>query len=328
MNTRLQVEHGVTEQVTGVDLVEWMIRGATGDLSFLDAPLAAPKGASIQARLYAEDPGQDYRPSSGVLNEVSFPAGPRVDGWVAAGSEVSAFYDPMLAKLIVTAPDRETAVTALQEALDATRLSGLETNLDWLRQVARSEAFVTGDVSTRALAEIPYRGATVRVLSGGASTTLQDYPGRLGYWDVGVPPSGPMDPLGFRLGNRLLGNPEGMAGLEITGLGPTLLFTRDTLACLSGAVLDATLDGAPVEAYAPFAVTAGQTLKLGRVKGAGLRAYLARAGRLRSARLPGQQGRVHAWRLRRPCRADAGGRGRAAISARPRAGRPRPCRSG
>src|SRR6516165_4931335 len=79
VNTRLQVEHGVTEQVTGVDLVEWMVRGAAGDFAFLDEPRPEPRGASIQARLYAEDPGQDYRPSSGVLTEVAFPAEARVD---------------------------------------------------------------------------------------------------------------------------------------------------------------------------------------------------------------------------------------------------------
>ena len=274
VNTRLQVEHGVTEQVTGVDLVEWMIRGAAGDFGFLDGFAARPKGASIQARLYAEDPGQDYRPSSGVLTEVSFPEGVRLDGWVAAGTEVSAYYDPLLAKLIVTAPDRPSAVKALQQALDASRLSGLETNLGWLRDVARSEAFVSGNVSTRALAEIPYAAPTVRVLSGGPSTTVQDYPGRLGYWDVGVPPSGPMDPLALRLGNRLLGNEEGAAGLEITALGPTLLFNTPAVACLAGADVEASLDGVPVGAYAPFAVKAGQTLKIGRVSGAGLRAYL------------------------------------------------------
>ena len=278
VNTRLQVEHGVTEQVAGVDLVEWMVRGAAGDFAFLDTPLGAPKGASIQARLYAEDPGQDYRPSSGVLTEVGFPAQARVDGWVAAGTEVSAFYDPLLAKLIVTAPTREQAVTALQDALDATRLAGLETNLDWLRDVARSEPFVTGQVSTRVLSELPYRGRTVRVLSGGASTTVQDYPGRLGYWDVGVPPSGPMDALSLRLGNRLLGNDEGAAGLEITGLGPSLVFNAPTVACLSGAELEASLDGQPIAPYAPFEIAAGQTLKLGRVKNGGLRAYLLVAG--------------------------------------------------
>jgi len=278
VNTRLQVEHGVTEQVTGVDLVEWMVRGAAGDYAFLDAPAPTPKGASIQARLYAEDPGQDYRPSSGVLTEVSFPAGARVDGWTAAGTEVSAFYDPLLAKLIVTAPDRARAVAALQDALDATRLSGLETNLGWLREVARSEAFVTGEVSTSVLAGLPYRGRTVRALSGGASTTVQDYPGRLGYWDVGVPPSGPMDALAFRLGARLLGNAETAAGLEITGLGPTLVFNAPTTACLTGALLEATLEGRPLAPFTPFEIAAGETLKLGRVTGGGLRAYLMVAG--------------------------------------------------
>ncbi|HEY3697012.1 urea carboxylase [Phenylobacterium sp.] len=274
VNTRLQVEHGVTEQVTGVDLVEWMVRGAAGDYGFLDEPRAPPKGASIQARLYAEDPDQDYRPSSGVLTQVRFPEDARADAWVADGSEVSAFYDPLLAKLIVTAPDRATAVRALQVALDATRLAGLETNLGWLRQVARSEAFVSGQVSTGALAGIAYTPRTVRVLSGGPATTVQAYPGRLGYWNVGVPPSGPMDALAFRLAARLLGDAEDVAGLEITALGPSLLFNAAATACLAGAAVEAALDGVPVEPYAPFAVAAGQTLKIGRVKGAGLRAYL------------------------------------------------------
>jgi urea carboxylase len=118
------------------------------------------------------------------------------------------------------------------------------------------------------------------VLSGGPSTTVQDYPGRQGYWDVGVPPSGPMDPLGFRLANRLVGNGEDAAGLEITAVGPTLLFNHAAVVALTGAELDASLDGAPVAPYAPFTVAAGQTLKLGRVKGAGLRAYLAIRGGL------------------------------------------------
>ncbi len=280
VNTRLQVEHGVTEQVTGVDLVEWMIRGAAGEFGFLDSWSGEAKGASIQARLYAEDPGQDYRPSSGVLTQVSFPKSARVDGWVADGSEVSAYYDPLLAKLIVTAPDRPAAVAALQAALDDTRLAGLETNLDWLRQVARSDAFVSGEVSTRALSEISFTPKTIRVLSGGPSTTVQDYPGRLGYWDVGVPPSGPMDALAFRLGNRLVGNPDDAAGLEITALGPTLAFNHDAVICLTGAAFEARLEGDLVPAYAPVEVKAGQTLKIGRVTGAGLRGYLAVRGGL------------------------------------------------
>ncbi|PZR36832.1 urea carboxylase [Caulobacter segnis] len=280
VNTRLQVEHGVTEQVTGVDLVEWMVRGAAGDFSFLDTPLPEPKGASIQVRLYAEDPAQDYRPSSGVLTEVAFPDGVRADGWVVDGTEVSAFYDPMLAKLIVTAPDRETAVTALQRALDDTRLAGIETNLDWLRAVVRSPPFVSGEVSTRALETVAWTPDTIQVLSGGPATTVQDWPGRQGYWDVGVPPSGPMDALAFRLGNRLLGNDADAAGLEITALGPTLKFNRPAVLCLTGARFDARLDGVAVEPYAPFAAAAGQVLKIGRATEAGLRGYLSFQGGL------------------------------------------------
>lgn len=280
VNTRLQVEHGVTEQVTGVDLVEWMVRGAAGDFAFLDAPPPQPKGASIQVRLYAEDPAQDYRPSSGVLTAVSFPDGVRADGWVVDGTEVSAFYDPLLAKLIVTAPDRPAAVAALQEALDETRLAGIETNLDWLRAVVRSPSFVTGQVSTRALETVAWTPDTIQVLSGGPATTVQDWPGRQGYWDVGVPPSGPMDDLAFRLGNRLLGNGDDAAGLEITALGPTLKFNRPAVLCLTGAAFDARLDGASVEAYVPFTVAPGQVLKIGRVVGAGLRGYLLFQGGL------------------------------------------------
>jgi len=278
VNTRLQVEHGVTEQVTGIDLVEWMVRGAAGDYAFLDAPAPVASGASIQVRLYAEDPGQDYRPSSGTLTSVRFAADARVDTWVADGSEVSAHYDPLLAKVIVTAGDRSAAVGAMQRALDDTQLCGLETNLEWLRRVVRSDFFINGTASTHSLAGLAYEPAGIRVLSGGLATTIQDYPGRIGYWNVGVPPSGPMDTLALRTGNRLLGNAEGTAGLEMTAVGPTLLFHQAATICLTGAHIPATLDGAPVEAYAAIAVAPGQTLRTGSVRGAGLRAYLLIAG--------------------------------------------------
>ncbi len=201
------------------------------------------------------------------------------------GTEVSAVYDPLLAKLIVTAPDRPAAVRALQKALAETRLEGLETNLDWLREVAASAPFVGGQVSTRALAEIAYRPQTVRVLSGGPATTVQDYPGRQGYWDVGVPPSGPMDALSLASWPNQVDRQRERCrrAAEITAQGPTLLFNAPALACLGGAELDATLDGAPVAPYAPFAIEAGQTLKLGRARGGGLRAYLAVRGGFRCA---------------------------------------------
>lgn len=286
VNTRLQVEHAVTEEVTGVDLIEWMVRGADGDYSFMeewaarDEAVSAPRGCSIQARLYAEDPGEENRPSSGTVTDAQFPQDMRVETWISAGTEVSTHYDPLLAKLIVKGADRATAVAALQRALDATHIAGLETNLDWLRQIVRSDMFVSGQISTRALASVPYAQRSLRVLSGGLATTVQDYPGRRGYWHVGVPPSGPMDCVAFRLGNRLLGNPEGAPGLEVTALGPTLLFNGAATICLTGADCDARLDRQSVATHTVTAVVAGQTLKLGRVNGPGLRAYVLFGGGL------------------------------------------------
>ncbi|MDO9293938.1 MAG: biotin carboxylase N-terminal domain-containing protein, partial [Hydrogenophaga sp.] len=144
VNTRLQVEHGVTEQVSGVDLVAWMLQLAAGDLPPLDTLQPVLRGASIQVRLYAEDPARNFQPCAGLLTEVVFPTDARVDGWVERGTEVPAWYDPMLAKLIVTADTREQALQKMEAALDTTRLAGIETNLGYLRQVVRSPVFREG----------------------------------------------------------------------------------------------------------------------------------------------------------------------------------------
>jgi urea carboxylase len=280
MNTRLQVEHGVTEEVMGIDLVEWMIRGAAGDFSFLDREPPEPQGHSVQVRLYAEDPALDYRPTVGTLTAVSFPPGIRAETWCMAGSTVSAWYDPMLAKLIVHAPTREAAILAMRDALDESRIDGIETNLRWLRDVVRDPQFGSGEVSTKLLETVSYNPRSIRVVSGGTETTVQDWPGRQGLWAVGVPPSGPMDDRSFRLGNRLVGNPEGTAGLEITASGPTLIFNAPARACLTGADFGAMLDGLPVERGVAIDINAGQTLALGRASGGGMRGYLLFAGGL------------------------------------------------
>ncbi|QDH34319.1 urea carboxylase [Porphyrobacter sp. YT40] len=280
MNTRLQVEHGVTEEVMGIDLVEWMIRGAAGDFAMLDAPAPIPKGHSVQVRLYAEDPGQDYRPTTGTLTKVAFPEAIRAETWVMAGSEVSAFYDPMLAKLITRADTREAAIAAMQAALEQSRIDGIETNLRWLREVVRHEGFTSGNVSTRLLEGVNYQRRAIRVIAGGTATSVQDWPGRLGLWNVGVPPSGPMDDLSFRLGNRILGNPEGAAGLEVTASGPTLLFESAATICLAGADFGATLDGVAVPRGEALRIDAGQTLAMGRASGGGMRGYILIAGGL------------------------------------------------
>ncbi|WP_321326041.1 urea carboxylase [uncultured Parasphingorhabdus sp.] len=280
MNTRLQVEHGVTEEVMGIDLVEWMIRGAAGDFSFLDREPPVATGHSIQVRLYAEDPALDYRPTSGTITAIDFPESLRAETWCTAGSAISAWYDPMIAKLIVHADTREEAIAAMQAALDESRVDGLESNLRWLRAVVRDDRFMSGQVATRLLDTIVYNPRSIRVVSGGTATTVQDWPGRIGLWSVGVPPSGPMDDHSFRIGNQRLGNPEGTAGLEITFTGPTLYFNAPARICITGADFGARLDDEPVERGVPLDITAGQTLALGRVSGGGMRGYILIAGGL------------------------------------------------
>ncbi len=278
VNTRLQVEHGVTEQVTGVDLVAWMVRLAAGEKGFLDSYRHAPQGAAIQVRLYAEDPGKAFQPSSGLLTEVRFDEEVRVDTWVETGSQIPPYYDPMIAKVIVKGDSREAARTRLLVALNRSALYGIENNLDYLRRIADDPVFVQGEHYTRYLDRVDYQAPTIDVLAPGTQTTVQDYPGRTGYWDVGIPPSGPMDALAFRLANRLVGNPQNAAGLELTLNGPSLKFNRDCTIALTGAAMKAQLDGEPVDFWCSLSVKAGNVLKLGAVEGTGVRAYLAVRG--------------------------------------------------
>ena len=274
VNTRLQVEHGVTEEVTGIDLVEWMIKQAAGELD-LSAFERKSIGASIQVRLYAEDPNKNFQPSSGVLTEAAFPPMARIETWVERGSEIPPFYDPMIAKVIVKAPTRAEAVAALAVALKNTRLSGVECNLEYLRQVIATSEFASGDIHTKWLATFPYRPATIDVIEPGTQSSIQDYPGRVGYWAIGVPPSGPMDDYAFRMANELVGNGATAAALEMTLMGPTLKFNRDATIALTGAVMEATLDGNAVPFWQSMHVRAGSVLQLRGIKDAGCRSYLA-----------------------------------------------------
>ena len=278
VNTRLQVEHGVTELVTGVDLVEWMIRIAAGDTNAFADYVHQPQGHAIQVRVYAEDANKNFQPSSGVLTEVEFSSNARIDTWVQRGSEVSPFYDPLIAKVLVHAKDRAMAVQTMQSVLAETRLSGIETNLEYLRQILADNVFPAGEQTTRYLNTFDYKPLTIDVIEGGVMTTIQDYPGRIGYWNVGVPPSGPMDHLAFRLANQLVGNNEGVAGLEITLIGPTLRFNTDALIAITGAPIELKLDGVAINMWQAIQVKSGSVLKLDKLLDAGCRAYLAVRG--------------------------------------------------
>lgn len=146
MNTRLQVEHPVTEETTGLDLVELQLLVADGGR--LDAEPPPRRGHAIEARLYAEDPAKDWQPQAGAVHRFEVPANVRVDSGIVDGSVVSIFYDPMLAKVISSAPSRRQAAAVLADALTRSRIHGVRTNRDLLVNVLRHPAFVDGATDT------------------------------------------------------------------------------------------------------------------------------------------------------------------------------------
>ena len=161
MNTRLQVEHPVTEMVTGLDLVEWQLRVAAGErLPFTDIPL---RGHAVEARLCAEDPARNFLPSPGTITRLDLPepgAGLRIDAGFRGGDVLTPFYDPLIAKIIAHAPSRAEALERLASALDAVVAEGIRTNAAFLAQVLRTEAMQAGAVDTQFLADFRTRGAT------------------------------------------------------------------------------------------------------------------------------------------------------------------------
>ncbi|WP_391557515.1 urea carboxylase [Robertmurraya sp.] len=277
VNTRLQVEHGVTEEVLGLDLVEWMVHEAAGELRQLNTLYTTPKGHSIQARIYAEDCLNDFRPSGGQLDQVRFSEDARIETWVRDGLTVTSLYDPMLAKIIVHAATREQAINQLSQALQDTRLYGVTTNLQYVQSLLEEEECRSGHVHTQMLKEFSPAECAIEVLDGGIQTTVQDWPGRVGHWDVGVPPCGPMDPFSFRIGNQLLGNDSHAAGLELTLRGGSYRFRGDIVFCLTGSDMGATLDDMPVPTYKVITAKRGQILSFGEAT-QGMRTYLLVAG--------------------------------------------------
>jgi 3-methylcrotonyl-CoA carboxylase alpha subunit len=151
MNTRLQVEHPVTEMITGLDLVEWQLRVADGEKLPLSQKEISSKGHAIEARIYAEDPRRDFLPATGRLVHLAFPAlsaQVRVDAGVEAGGEITPWYDPMIAKLVVHGRDRDDALARLRTALAEVEIAGVTTNVEFLRNVAASRAFSAAELDT------------------------------------------------------------------------------------------------------------------------------------------------------------------------------------
>lgn len=293
VNTRLQVEHPITEAVTGLDLVEAMVQiSADGGYElFRKYPdgVVPVTGVAIEARLYAEDPLQGFRPCAGRILELELPFEDlRVDTWVSRGTEVSASYDPMLAKIIAKGKDRREAVARLADGLAATKVSGLTTNLEYLRQLVASEMFQSGCYTTRSLDDFRSTSASFRVVEPGCLTTIQDWPGRTGYWNIGVPPCGPMDDFSFRVANRLVENDPTCAGLECTMNGPSLTFNCDAIVAVVGASAPLHIDEKHVPMNQALRVPAGGTLTVGSVE-RGCRVYIAIRGGIQVPRVMGSR---------------------------------------
>ncbi|MCY6380026.1 acetyl/propionyl/methylcrotonyl-CoA carboxylase subunit alpha [Hoeflea prorocentri] len=202
MNTRLQVEHPVTESITGLDLVEWQLRVASGAPLPLAQEDLTINGWSFEARVYAEDAKRGFLPATGTLSRLRFPKeGVRVDSGVREGDTITPFYDPMIAKLIVHGPDRDTALKRMEVALNRTEALGTTTNIAFLAALCRQKDFAQGDVDTglidreldnlNAAAPVPdlmIALAAVAVLEPNGSDPASDPFETLGMWSHWTPP--------------------------------------------------------------------------------------------------------------------------------------------
>ncbi|MEZ5791939.1 MAG: acetyl/propionyl/methylcrotonyl-CoA carboxylase subunit alpha [Nitratireductor sp.] len=227
MNTRLQVEHPVTESVTGLDLVEWQLRVASGERLPRLQDEIEQCGHAFEARIYAEDVPKGFLPATGTLHHLHFPAGSRIDSGVVEGDAISPFYDPMIAKLITGGPDRVSALASLGEALDASRIAGSVTNLAFLRALAAHPGFSEGDVDTGliardidALVREPDTSAEVWAVAALHALGLI---GRAPAWSLWQPLAWQVNLVHKGEAEMLTASPEGSGWKVVTPSGPVTL---------------------------------------------------------------------------------------------------------
>lgn len=281
VNTRLQVEHGITELLTGIDIPLAMIKLAAGNDVLSDMSQFQENGVAIEARVYAENPVKNYRPCPGIVSEMLWPTSQpetetlsvkhntriRVDAWAERGTVVAPHYDPLLGKVLAWGITRPQAILSLQNALRETVVRGVDTNIDILIQILSHPAFLRGAYTTDLLTGFKPVSRTVEVLHPGVQSSLQDYPGRIGYWDVGVSPSGPLDAYAMGMANALVGNSKHQCAIEFTLSGPTLIFHTDSVIAITGATFYSYLnDGISVSLWTPFKVSAGSKLTISSVQ--------------------------------------------------------------
>ncbi|KAI5920351.1 urea carboxylase [Camillea tinctor] len=289
MNTRLQVEHGITEMCYGVDLLhlmlhqaEYQLRGKGGipDDQLLSLQKEGPEGAAIELRLYSENPVAGFYPSTGTIQEAQWPMGDsiRVDTWVQAGTTIGSYFDPLIAKIMVHGLDRPSAIKEMKRALTEVVVGGIITNKSFLRAIIESEGFIRGLTLTNFLQNnLEFHPAMIEVISPGGLSTIQQLPGRVqkGY---GVPRSGPMDEISSHVANLLVGNDPHVEVLEVTMVGPQLIFHSGAIVAICGAPFEVNLDGKPQPMWSRINVRASQKLEVGNVVDAGCRCYIAIKG--------------------------------------------------
>ena len=272
MNTRLQVEHPVTEAILGLDLVEWQLRIAAGERLPFEQKDLAINGHAVEARLYAENAQRGFLPSTGTLHRVAFPETARVDSGVREGAEVSVYYDAMLAKLIVHGADRRQALAAMRHALQATEIAGVEHNIAWLLRILRHPQFTAGTHTTNfaelCAAELTPAAdplATAAALVGNVLRQRSDDPWqRLDGFQANLPHE---QTIRFRQGRKQL-----EARLVSTGADFSVMSSGDELLLedtqLRGTLLCARHDGRQIQVRViqrgtvVFAIHAGATERL------------------------------------------------------------------
>ena len=309
MNTRLQVEHPVTEAILGLDLVEWQLRIAAGERLAFDQDDLTVTGHAIEARLYAEGPraatggGVNFLPSTGKLHRVSFPHGVRVDTGVRTGSEVSAHYDPLLAKVIAHGDDRPQAIATLRAALRSSEIAGVEHNVPWLLRVLDQPQFVAGTYTTGTVGEagvalLPETDAVATAIAAVATVLAVqgDDPWSPDGYQVNLPHE---QTIRFRRarerierrvvaegGDHRVTGPDGEVHLEASSLVDGLFEARSQGASSEGTGIRArvTIAGPDV-----FVMRAGATARLTLVEpDAGAHDSVAKAGGRIVAPMPGQ----------------------------------------
>lgn len=301
MNTRLQVEHGITEMVYNIDLVFFMLLQADCELSNSGIDVALlkhglnydsqnveiPKGHAIEVRVYAENPIRDFAPSPGILHYVEFPKQEspkkepyivRVDHWIETGGKISPYFDPLLAKVMVWSPER-TAQNIIH-VLKNTKIQGPINNIEYCISILGSKNFQTGNTLTNFLSSFEFNPNLIEFEEAGNYTSIQDLPGRPEVRH-GVPRSGPTDDLSLQLANIVVNNKPNTEGLEFTVKGPVMKFHSSAIIAFAGAKFDILLnDSIKVPMFTELFIPKGSIIDVGEVQDNSSRCYMAIKGGL------------------------------------------------